>query len=244
MASRCSDEEGEASPRTGSWKLWLGGGTNIPSFSYIYTVYIYIFWRRCLCPCSIKSLFLCFLLQQGIQQFMGLLMFMSYEKGGCCLGLCLQKPKDALKGTVSHWVLATWKVYIITASIELQDAYLQVMSPVFSLLCMYTFLLLVESCHTWSCSGSLRECQWKNHPCRYRAKFQLRCRLSKGHMPCMQSSTSSMHSYMLCSRYFIENYWTMNWQSRFVQMSCNCKQLFLPVWLWAPITPRVIWYYR
>ena len=31
-----------------------------------------------------------------------LLMFMSYEKGGCCVGLCLQKPKDALKGTVSH----------------------------------------------------------------------------------------------------------------------------------------------
>ena len=111
VASRCSDEEGEASPRTGSWKLWLGGGTNIPSF------FIYI-WRRCLCPCSIKSLLLCFSAPAEDTAIHGLLMFMSYEKGGCCLGLCLQKPKDALKGTVSHWVLATWKVYIITASIE------------------------------------------------------------------------------------------------------------------------------
>ena len=79
--------------------------------------FIYI-WRRCLCPCSIKSLFLCFSAPAEDTAIHGLLMFMSYEKGGCCLGLCLQKPKDALKGTVSHWVLATWKVYIIAASIE------------------------------------------------------------------------------------------------------------------------------
>ena len=116
-------------------------------------------------------------------------------------------------------------------------------SPVFSLLCMYTEFAGRVLSHL-VLQRIFRRMPMEEPP------LQMQSQVPTS-MPSIQR-THAVHAILNLFNPFLYVVFNIFWGSsldhelriQVFQMSCNCMQLFLPVWLWAPITPRMIWYYK